>query len=268
MKKQSITRALQVTLLLVGMNHTVRAEDSILDFMPAILAAAHTQADTASTSIVGSWYNGDTSDINQLVTIIFFADGTYVIAETGDESEEGDGVDGMEMGTYTWNASTGVLTATPVIDNNNDWGLSDIDGTVTIEPNGDTLTLVSGNEGTLTLYPVPQEEGSIIGSWYFGDPSDLDNLGILTFFANGIYVHAETGDESEEGDGVDGMEIGTYTWNASTGVLMATPFIDNNNDWGLSTINGTVTLTPNGDTLTIVAGDEGATTISRVPNEE
>jgi hypothetical protein len=75
------------------------------------------------------------------------------------------------------------------------------------------------NDNSLT------SESDIVGTWKIG--SD-----VLTFTRSGHYVHITT--EAEEGgDGKIGYEIGTYSWDQSTGVLNYMTAEDSNGDSGL-----------------------------------
>jgi hypothetical protein len=108
-------------------------------------ATAHLQSQT----LVGSWY---LSDVDGHVTITFFADGSYMLAEDG--VTDADGQSGMERGTYTWNPTTGAFTASTTVDTNGDWGLSHPQGATTMQIVGNTLTVTIVNEGTFTLARV------------------------------------------------------------------------------------------------------------------
>ena len=109
---------------------------------------------------------------------------------------------------------------------------------------------------------------SIVGSWLVATDG---GQAVITFFADGSYVHAEDGTNDE--NGVDGMERGSYTWDASTGAFATTcPTVDTNGEWGLShggggltcsgsTADGTnTTITIDSNTLTL----GGTTTADRV----
>ena len=121
-------------------------------------------------------------------------------------------------------------------------------------------TLVSTVSATKHLQ---NQFSSIAGSWF------LTNGGgktLITFFANGDYVHAQSGPLDPSGH--DGMERGTYTWNPTTGAFVSPcPTVDTNGEWGLShqgsgVCSGTSTIvTVSGNTLTI----DGVTLFRVVP---
>lgn len=93
---------------------------------------------------------------------------------------------------------------------------------------------------------------SIIGAWRADQD---DRLAVLTFMADGSYVHAEIGDPDEGGQ--SGMERGTYTWDARNALLTpACPSVDTNGRWGLSDAGCADTalklkVVVTGDTLTL-----------------
>jgi len=104
---------------------------------------------TWSNSIVGSWLVA--TDGGQAV-ITFFADGSYVHAEDGTNDENG--VDGMERGSYTWNDVTGAFASScPTVDTNGEWGLSHGGGGLTCSGStaDGTNTTVTIDSNMLTL---------------------------------------------------------------------------------------------------------------------
>lgn len=104
-----------------------------------------------SDGILGTWILEDEEEKDDnLAGFVFLDDSTYIFFD--DANDSSDDCPGMEWGTYTWDSSdTGVLTTTQTFDSNGDCGLSDIDGTVTIEIDGDSATVEPGDEGTRTL---------------------------------------------------------------------------------------------------------------------
>ncbi len=114
---------------------------------------------STTSAIVGSWFfPGDPS------TVTFLADGTYYSTE--EENDAPFGYDGMERGTYAWNSSTGVLTASPITDTNGDTGLTDLplDFTATIV--GNTMT-VPTDGGTSVLRRITQIPTPLNLDWDF-----------------------------------------------------------------------------------------------------
>jgi hypothetical protein len=82
--------------------------------------------------------------------VTFLADGTYYNTEEEDDAPFD--YDGMERGTYTWNPTTGLLTAIPDIDTNGADGLSDLPPGFTATISGNAMTVPDDDEDTpLTL---------------------------------------------------------------------------------------------------------------------
>lgn len=199
-------------------------------------------------SIVGSWYNGDTSVPDDLVVLVFFDDGTFVFAQDGDTNSDSGGMDGIERGSYSWENDTGEFTSAAYLDTNGDWGLFP---QVIVEIDGDKMTLTVSGEGTYRGHRIPNESDSIVGSWYGGSTSEPDQLVFMAFFEDGTFVFVQDGDRQIDPNGTDGMERGTYTWDADTGAFTADPAVDTNGEWGFSHPQGTTTVDIKGDSMTL-----------------
>ena len=91
--------------------------------------------------------------------------------------------------------------------------------------------------------------GSLAGAWYGGNPTLADSSRVLVLLDDGSYYFAQDGDSSPAGDpnGIDGIEKGTWTWNAVTGNFSTSTTVDTNRDWGL---NAQFPLPGSQDTLT------------------
>lgn len=178
--------------------------------------------------IVGAWQFGD-GGAEPSGVVVFLENETYFHAE--DTVATAEGFDGMERGTYTWNAATGALIATPILDTNGDIGLSHPLSPFVLVVDGDQLVGGDEPDDPGVLNRVVPVDGAMTGAWQFGNGGD-EPSGVVVFLANGTYFHAEDTEATDEG--WDGMERGTYTWNSATGVLVATPILDTNGDIGLS----------------------------------
>ena len=99
-----------------------------------------------SSPIVGGWVLGDSTQANSTDLIVFFANGTYLMA---DDSSPGDATNhpGIERGTYTWDQGTGAFTATAIVDTNGNRGLSGVGAGVTVAVAGNTLTFTVPSQG-------------------------------------------------------------------------------------------------------------------------
>ncbi len=101
-------------------------------------------------SIVGSWYSGDATQEDNIILLIFFDNGTYVLLQDGKSPSEGcslaDCHDGMERGEYRID-SDGNLRVNVQTDTNGEWGLSHSDMSVQVDNN----TLVMKEDGEIVL---------------------------------------------------------------------------------------------------------------------
>lgn len=191
----------------------------------------------AAQPIVGSWYE---SAPGFLGVATFLEDGTFFTAidVTGDNPHTG-----VEWGTYSWDAASGKVTASALGDTNGDWGFAGdvVNGSIyfTVSGNTATGTQIDCPECTFAVERVLHPADSIVGTWLF--PPEV---GSITFFADGSYIHGQGG--ATVGDGHPGVERGTYSWDSVTGALIATTIVtDTNGDWGLSHPQGTLTVTFN-----------------------
>ncbi|MCJ8320165.1 MAG: carboxylesterase family protein [Colwellia sp.] len=109
------------------------------------------------------------------------------------------------------------------------------------------------NDNSLTV------ESGIVGTWDIGSET-------ITFTRSGHYVHIATEADDDDGDdcrGQIGYEIGSYTWNKTTGFLSFTTTEDTNGCYGLNNkqplntlIAETSLFTVTEDTLTVTETDE------------
>ena len=247
--------------------HNGNREGFVVEFAPGYLAAA-TEPDVYSApapAIVGAWTVGDTTLPNAWAVLIFFSNGYYMHIQMNDVGDS-TGADGFERGQYTWDAATGAVTFTTLLDTNGDIGLSGADGAtgVTLTVAGDTATLTFPGEDPHVLTRVVGSN-PLVGAW--GDAAAADNSVALVFLPNGYYVMAQDGDSTPAGDpsGHDGMEWGTYSWDSVTGAVTATTLVDTNGQWGLSHPQGPQTFTVSNDLRTLsIADNAGAFLAPRV----
>jgi hypothetical protein len=246
--------------------HNGNPEGFVVDFAAGYLAA-YTEPliySTPGAAIVGAWLYGDTTSATDGAgLLIFSSNGYYMHIQIASAAESPSGVAGFERGQYTWDANTGLLKVTTLLDTNGDIGMSNNDGNAGIQATvlGNTLAL---NGGAFTLNRVAGSS-PIVGA--FGNANISDNSAAVVFLANGYYYLAQDGDSTPAGDpsGHDGMEWGTYTWNPTTGAFTATALIDTNGQWGLSNPSGPQTITFSGDRLTLTLGTpSGSFPLSRV----
>lgn len=180
----------------------------------------------AAGSIIGAWTFGDSAEEGSGV-VVFMKDGNYFHIE---DVSQGDGdTDGFERGTYTWNESSGILVASPIEDLNGETGLSHPAGSTTVSVSGDTLTYTD-NEGSSVLSRVKDPSNKLVGAWQFNEAAVFDS-GVIVFLQSGVFFAAQTNVPQANPNGI---EKGTYQWDAATGALSTNISIDTNGSSGLS----------------------------------
>lgn len=122
----------------------------------------------APSSLEGSWIIRLGPNDFEDVVITFLSNGNYYLAQDGISGNIGS-QDGVEFGAYSWNPVTSAFHASPQIDTNGEWGLSDIGASVTVSISGNTLSLTTF-EGTFALTRVSGMNGTpLAGSDDFAD---------------------------------------------------------------------------------------------------
>jgi len=170
-------------------------------------------------------------------------------AENDDEAPNG-----LELGSYSYDTATGDITLTITFDNNgpgDDSGVGDIGTPVTVDSvlsNGNTtLKIVNGE---IEFIADEFAADSIEGAWSI---THLNESQHLILFADNTFIYAEN-DLTEP----NGLELGTYAYNAGTGEIIYTITYDDNGpgqDSGVGDIETPVTtditLSNAANTLTI-----------------
>jgi Ca2+-binding RTX toxin-like protein len=199
-----------------------------------------------SSAIVGSWTLGS-GEVNDLVVMTFLQDGTYLLTDDGNHTLDPSGRDGIERGTYKWNPVTSAFTFKTTYDGDDEWGLSH-SGANQFVIHGGTATLQSSTEGGTTLTRV--SGAGLVGSYYMHEGTGVS---VITFLDGHKYAHVQKGPNTSL-TGRDGFELGTYTWDPSTGAFTSVATIDRNGDWGLADATGSA------------HGTTGAVVSTRGPN--
>lgn len=236
-----------------------------IPIVPRADAVAHLKKQFA---IWGSWAISNTATELQVIT--FLPNGTYLFAHDDDPAVAG-GNDGMERGTYRWNANTNAFTYTVAVNTDGTGGLSHPGPTQT--PPYTFVVDASGNSAVLHLGPNVTDEihltrvadptNSIVGTWSLTLPFGVEFDAVITFFTDGTFAVANDG-----ADGVAaGIERGTYVFDGTTKTLTTSTTVDTNGDFGFNagptpsppaTITAVLesTLTPDLDYLRITEGGE------------
>jgi len=126
-----------------GYSYSVSAFDAAGNYSAASLSAtASTQAAaTGASRLIGSWYIPfPTAGAAKGPVVITAIDSSnFMMAHDGDVLADPSGQPGIERGTYTWNQSTGVLTANVIADTNGEWGFSNSEPMI-VSVDGNTLS--------------------------------------------------------------------------------------------------------------------------------
>ena len=216
---------------------------------------------TPGTAIVGAWSHGDTTTDDSAV-IFFLSNGYYVhVQDVNAAGVALGGADGYEVGQYTWDAATGGFTCRTLRDTNGSVGVSGTAGLagVTVTVSGNTATAVVPGD-TPTVLTRVVGTSAVVGAWVTGDVPG-GNFTATALLPNGTYFLVQEGPAA--GGGTPGIERGTYAWNSSTGDFTATPALDTNGAWGLSSAVAR-TVTTSDDLLTLtVTTPSGSAIFSR-----
>jgi len=217
-------------------------DSPVTDLIDAHEAIANFEDQLDELSLVGSWLA--INNENDVLALVFFEDGTYahMEVEQSNQNEES----GLEWGTYEQDIATGRVVATQTFDSNGDTGLTefvagDVAPFLYIERDGDELVISADDDGdgNIDQIVVFEEQvngsNSLLGTWQ--NTSTENELLFFTFFADGTYIHAEV-DEEEANSEVSGMEYGTYSRNAGTGLMTVTQEFDENGDTGITDFVG------------------------------
>lgn len=131
--------------------------DGKIDLKEAIYAlqvvSGSRPSEQIDSSILGAWWRGSTStDVGKIFVLVFFSNGTYIHVQNGDDVNAN--WNGYEFGNYSYNVETKVFSPTPLVDMNEEVGLSHLGGQMTIAVEGNTITINVVNEGVVTFYRV------------------------------------------------------------------------------------------------------------------
>lgn len=185
--------------------------------------------------LLGTWTGSNQGPGNANVTITFAADGHYYAAIDGDENQH-PGVDGIEIGTYYWNAVTGSFSHKATIHQGGGWGLGwDTPGFSSLLVVGDTLTGSATGKSGVSLSRLQTDiDKPLVGTWIGSNLGKGHNNIILTLMANGDYTLVDQGSSSADPTGHNGMERGTYLWDSGTGALSFSSVVNTDGGWGLA----------------------------------
>lgn len=218
----------------------------------SLLTLAALSGTLSAKPIVGTWFAKNTGESKSTIVLTFLANGTYLLAEDGNSKKDPSGQDGMERGTYKWNASTKAFSSKTLVDTNGKWGLSS-GGIKSVSVSGKSLVL-----GGVKFKKIESTGNKLPGTWFL---KTGDGYAAVTFLADGTYFMIQDGKGSSEEK--SGVERGTYKWKASNKRLTTKVQVDTNGGWGFSNdYRRTVTVSKN--RLTLKEAGVGTYTLSRV----
>lgn len=175
--------------------------------------------------IVGAWYITNAGQAQSTAVLAILADGRFMFIEDGNPALDPNGEDGLEKGTYTWNALTGDFSTTTLINTNGEWGMCNVPtGSTacsfplgaTAEATSTTLTLSAPGEGSFPFPRLVDPASPIVGAWYLSNGPSIQDLTVVVFLPNGKFMI-----------GIDPpatayIELGDYAWDTLTGAFNAT----------------------------------------------
>jgi len=209
-------------------------------------AQDHLQSTIESqTPYVRSWsiITGDSES-----HLIFFPDNTFVYAEN-DALEP----NGLELGNYSYDTASDNMTLSITFDNNGpgtDSGVGDIGkdvvNDIVLSNNNETMAIANG---ALTFTADDLDTSSIVGAWSITHQHESQHL---ILYSNNTFIYAEN-DLTEP----NGLELGTYAYDAGTGKITYTITYDDNGPGQDSGLGDIGTLEP-----IDIALENGANTLS------
>lgn len=195
-------------------------------------AVAHLQKQFA---IWGSW--ATTITPSELQVITFMPDGAFILAHDDDFLVAG-GVDGIERGTYRWNATTNELTYTVAVDTDGMGGLSHLSAshtppyTFVIDPSGNSAVFHFGPNVSdqIVFTRVIDANTLLVGAWKLSVPFESGFHAVLTFLPDGTFTVASDQTDTDSA----GMERGTYVYDAIAEKVTFTTTVDTNGAFGVN----------------------------------
>lgn len=233
-----------------------------------------------STNVLQGTYSVGAANTGTPAFFTFYSNGSYVFGH------HDSGQTDVEYGIYNWNATTGTVTVPVLLTDTADSGLTDLhDGLITIEIAISGLNLVAtvhenGINSTVTLYPVTNTSGSLVGVWSGPYPRD-----VLIYLSDGTFMATITSlspalNSFNSPNLYNGLENACYTAGSNTLTHTVTScIVDTSNSLPGINANGNVGLINNtgtqptwsysvsGDTLTRTSNVTGGVTqtLTRVP---
>lgn len=229
--------------------------DNTDDSTPDDSSSANTQ------SLVGTWFAQDLSDGIGTQQLVFNSDNTFTSTDFNSALQPGE-INGSESGTYSWDQSTGILTTQVTNDENGTLGLNTGAAiTINFGSSTDSFTMLDGGETFNFAKVTESSASSIVGNWYIQEQNLGTNTVYFSIFEDGTYAWSEDVATPSTGES-DGIEQGSYTWDASTGLFTPQVSSDSNGTLGFSGTTSTWISSNTADSLTVTMDGE---TFSFIP---
>lgn len=153
--------------------------------------------------------------------VIFRKDGTFAQVKTGNEDAACN--DGLVFGSYEWNPETSAFSVDVEYDTTNNCSVAGIQ-TLSIE--GNTMTLIEGEDGFALTKVTPSESAPRAGAW-------INSGDLFVFTQDNTFIHAKV--ENNDSNCHVGWATGTLAWNTEARLLNATVTQDYTDDFEDST---------------------------------
>ena len=203
------------------------ASDAIIGEEQSI---AHLSQSLNSLDIIGTW-KIESQDSEQFIALSFNSAGNLLLVIHGEA--EDDGYSGVENMSYSWDKATNALSFEMISDANGTWGFSHVEiqsfaitGTNTAE----IIARDNGEEQYVQLSRLSNIDNTIVGSWVLPNEEEpeLGQTTVINFFNDGTFLLVDNTQT------LPGMEFGSYTWDATTGLFSVDITAETNDDAGFS----------------------------------
>ncbi|KZN65042.1 PKD domain-containing protein [Pseudoalteromonas luteoviolacea] len=181
------------------------------DFALASRALSTTPPTTTPLAIDGTWYMPSSPDF-----VIVIRDGVWVHMELKSDQDP-QGFAGLEIGSLTWNESSGELMVSKVIDTNGVYGFdSNLMHVATVANNQLTLD-IQGESPTVLERLIDSNEPRVGG--FIEYPLSTDKIFVNVFLPDNKFFEAEYNPAMSDGPGIN---YGSYVYNADSGLTELT----------------------------------------------
>ncbi|KID56262.1 hypothetical protein JF50_18565 [Pseudoalteromonas luteoviolacea] len=162
-------------------------------------------------AIDGAWYQPNSPEF-----VIVIRDGTWVHMELKTDNDP-QGFAGLEIGSLSWDESTGTLLVNKVVDTNGVYGFDEnLAHKATV--NGNTMTLEVEGESPITFERLLDENDPRVGG-FVEYPLTTSRVWVSVFLPGNKFFEAEYDPANSDGPGIN---YGAYSYNEETGLATLT----------------------------------------------